>query len=55
MCIFVYSATVAYLINNRNDKDRAKKALKFAMDLANRDEYAKITADNREASASKWI
>ena len=29
-CIFVYSATIAFLINNRTDKYRAEKALNYA-------------------------
>jgi hypothetical protein len=54
-CIFVYSATIAFLINNRTDKDRAGKALNYAKELAGRAEYANISADGGDASASKWI
>ena len=54
VCIFVYSATIAYLINNRTDKDRAKNALDYAIRLAKK-EFCNATADEGKASAIKWI
>lgn len=53
-CIFVYSATIAHLINNRADPDKAKKALDFASALA-KEEMCNVSADNGEASATNWI
>ena len=37
VCIFVYSATLAFLINNRHDKDRAGKAFEFGLKIAQMD------------------
>lgn len=53
-CIFVYSATIAFLINNRDDPDKASKALQYATDLAE-DDLANHSADNGAASAKIWL
>ena len=53
-CIFVYSATVAFLINHRHDKDRAQKALDYAYELSGK-EFADKEADDGSASPKKWI
>ena len=53
--IFLYSATIAYLINNCKDEKRAGAALKFAVKLANSEPYVNITADDGKASAAIWI
>lgn len=53
-CIFVYSATIAYLINNRQDKQKAAKALEYATQLA-ADPLCNVTADSGAASATIWI
>lgn len=53
-CIFVYSATIAFLLNNRHQANRAQLALDYATQLAEHD-LAKHSADNGQASAKIWI
>ena len=53
-CIFIYSAAIAYLINNHEDKYRAQKAIDYALDLAN-GPYGNKVADGGNASAKIWI
>lgn len=53
-CIYVYAGAIAYLINHKDDKNRAEAAINYAMDLAN-GPYGNKVADNGAASAAIWI